>query len=72
MKKVLFVQSNPPYNAGDCAFFNDEIAKRLVNNGKARYVESKKAKKPEVEATPVKNLDHPPKDKMVHTAKVKK
>ena len=38
MKKVLFVQSNPPYNAGDCAFFNDEIAKRLVNNGKARYV----------------------------------
>jgi hypothetical protein len=73
MKKILFVRSNPPYNDGDVAFFTDEIAKRLVNGGKARYVVVKKAKnEEEVEAPEAKNLDSPPRDKMVHSAKIKK
>jgi hypothetical protein len=65
VKKILFVQSNPPYNAGDVAFFPDELARRLVDGGKATYASVKKA-------NAVKNLDAPPKDKMVHSAKVKK
>jgi hypothetical protein len=64
MKKVLFVQSNPPFNTGDYAFFTDEIARRLVDGGKAKYVSVKKAS--------AKNVETPPEDKMVRSAEVKK
>jgi hypothetical protein len=61
MKKLLFVKSNPPYNEGDIAYFPDEISRRLVDGGVARYVKVK-----------AKNVEEPPEDKMVRSAEVKK
>ena len=63
MKTVEFIDANPPYRIGDLAGFEDEIARRLVEGGKARYW------KPEKQA---KNLDSPPEDKMVRSGEIKK
>jgi hypothetical protein len=62
MKTVEFLDQNPPYRIGDIAGFEDEIAKRLVEGGKAKYFKPEKAK----------NLDSPPEDKMVRSGEIKK
>jgi hypothetical protein len=65
MKKILFLKSNPPYNMGDRAVFPDEISRRLVDAGVARYL-------PEKKASAAKNVEAPPEDKMMRSAEVKK
>ncbi len=62
MKSVRFLLPNPPYQLGEVAGFEDEVAKRLVQSGKAEYYKPPKAK----------NLEAPPEDKMVHKGEVKK
>ena len=61
MKTVEFIDANPPYRIGDISGFEDEIARLLVDGGKAIYF------KP-----PAKNLDSPPEDKMVRSGEIKK
>ena len=61
MKEVRFTRSRPPYTTGDVAQFDDKVADDFVMMGVAEHYQPPLSK----------NLDAPPKDKMVHSGETK-
>lgn len=61
MKAVKFAQSHPPYQVGEVAGFEDEVADKLVADGIAEAVEESEAKA----------VDVPEKTKQVRSRKTK-
>lgn len=60
---IRFLRGYPPYNAGEVAGFDDEVANDLIRKGTAELY------KPEVLAEAVKE---PPQDRAVKEAKAKR
>ncbi len=61
MKSVKFIAGYPPYNAGEVATFDDEMADRLINELKVAVLfKTKSATK-----SSAKNVKKPPVDKMI-------
>jgi hypothetical protein len=70
MRKLVFTQGYPPYNAGEDATFPDDQAGALVSRGVAVYVDpaplvAEPDDEPETDAKETKAPDRPPADRMM-------